>query len=270
MSLGLINRFLPLEQREQWNWKSLFAMLITVFGGLMIILGGSVGNIQQSNWYDFLFTYRIDWKSMGSEFTWSDAIGMGLTMFSNINLAIYMVCLRFMKNYGLKLSDEMVFLYQGGIVVVTFFIPSLVIDDWSIWLKLTGYDWFMFITFSILVYFAANWLNIIAIQALGPSTAGSILALRLVSTIIFSGIILHEWFKSIWQIFGCLIVMAAISYFIYIQNQIRKKAIQQMPIEQSEIQLEEIEVEEEESFSENVLNHKEQEEISKENNNNNK
>lgn len=221
LSLGIINRFLPESQREKWTVKSLVAMVVTVIGGLMIILGGSVEKPpagQSTNWYDFLLNYRIAWKSISSEMTTSDLIGIGITFISNCALAIYMVCLRFMKQAGLKMSEEGVYLYQEAILTCVFFIPALIVDDWHIWLTLKPYDWLIFVSFSVCIYVGGNIFNIIAIQALGPSTTGSIFALRLVSTIIFGGVLIGEWFKSVWQLVGSVIVISAVTYFLWVQN----------------------------------------------------
>jgi len=224
LSLGIVNRFVPENQREKWSWSSLLAMFVTVFGGLLIILGGAVEKKEKHEWYDFLLTYKIAWRSIRDEMTKSDVIGIIVTFISNCGLAVYMICLRFMKQAGLKMSEEGVYLYQEVILTTVFFIPALVVDDWSVWLTLSTYDWGVFVAFTICIYIAGNIFNIVSIQALGPSTTGSILALRLVSTIIFGGVLIGEWFKSIWQLVGSVIVMAAVTYFLVAQNKARNKA----------------------------------------------
>jgi drug/metabolite transporter (DMT)-like permease len=227
MSLFIVNRFVAGAQKEFWNWKSFASMALAVLGGAIIIIGGAVPNHPQRHWYDFFTHIELDFKLLERHsLSYLDILGMGLALFSSMCLSIYMIALRFMrKKYakGYTLSENSLFVVQQLTVVLVFFIPSILLEDWTSWKYLTWYGWLVFIAFSIFVYLVARALNIYSIQILGPATSGSMLAIRLIATIIFAEIFLKERLKSVWQVLGSIIVIIGVSLFIYNQNKERQR-----------------------------------------------
>ena len=114
----------------------------------------------------------------------------------------------------------------------------------SVWFYLTLKDWFVFVLFSLCNYLAANFLMLYAVHAIGASSTGSVLALRLISTIAFSGVVLGEWFVSIWQLLGSLVVMTSISYYLYCQSAVQKAEPEPEPETKAELETKEEEEEE--------------------------
>jgi len=207
--------------KESFGLKAWVSMIATVIGGLVIIIGSVVPKSEvEQPWYAFFYTYSIQWSAFADNITGWDALGISLSLISSVCLVWYMLCLRYMKQEehsgaSISVTGESLFILQLCVLAFTFLIPSLIVDDWTLWARLNTKDWLMFFGFTIFVYMLANHLNIFAISYLGASVVGSILALRLVSTIFFSIVILQESLKSIWQLLGSIIVLTSVSYFLY-------------------------------------------------------
>ncbi|KAG2374754.1 hypothetical protein C9374_010498 [Naegleria lovaniensis] len=219
--------FLRGHAKESFGLKAWVSMILTVIGGVVIIIGSVVEkSATPQPWYAFFYTYAIDWSSFSEHITWWDLLGISMSLVSSACLVWYMLCLRYMKQEEksniVTVTGENLFILQLFIMGFIFLIPSLIIDDWTLWTKLSPKDWIMFFCFTIFVFMLANHLNIFAISALGSSVVGSILALRLVSTIVFSILILQESLKTIWQLLGCILVLASVSYFMYTEYQQEK------------------------------------------------
>ncbi|KAF0984323.1 hypothetical protein FDP41_007500 [Naegleria fowleri] len=244
--------FLRGHAKESFGLKAWISMILTVIGGVVIIIGSVVKKSETPQpWYAFFYTYAINWSSFSEHITWWDLLGISMSLISSACLVWYMLCLRYMKQEEksniVTVTGENLFILQILVMGFIFLIPSVIVDDWTIWTKLSTKDWIMFFSFTIFVFMLANHLNIFAISTLGSSVVGSILALRLVSTIVFSILILQESLKSIWQLLGCLIVLTSVSYFMYTeyQQEKAKKKQEKMEIKEKSEEPNEIQMNEE-------------------------
>ncbi|EFC37211.1 predicted protein [Naegleria gruberi] len=219
------------NNKEKFGLKAGLTMVVTFVGGAIIIIGSIVPKSENVSlpWYSFIFTYQIDFNSISENITLWDLLGIASSIISSVCLVWYMLSLRYMKQEesqgnAVSVTGESLFILQLFILALTFVVPSLIVDDWTLWTRLNTKDWIMFFGFTIFVYMMANHLNIFAISMLGSTRVGSMLALRLISTIFFSILILQESLKSIWQLLGCIIVLASVSYFMYSESQQEKKS----------------------------------------------
>jgi drug/metabolite transporter (DMT)-like permease len=114
------------------------------------------------------------------------------------------------KTYGYLSDGEDSFLFLV-FSCSSLAIPAILIEDTTFWKKLTLIDWLMFISMSLLVNVGANMCNILSLSLVGASTTGSILAVRFISTIIFSWVVLGEGLKSFWQLLGFIMVVVSVS-----------------------------------------------------------
>jgi drug/metabolite transporter (DMT)-like permease len=218
-SFLIMNRFVPDEEKERWSWKYLVAMIITVIGSCMIIIGSAVNKTQdETKWYQFIYTVKLDWNKLGNGLTLSDGIGMMISFLATVLQAVYIMSMRFMKNAGVKMSDELLFGLQELTLVIVFIIPCAIIDDKTVWAHLNIMDWIMFFFSSLCVYLIANLTSIYAIRIGGPSLYGNVLAIRLVSAVLVSGFIVDEWLQSVYQFLGICIVISSVSYFLYVRS----------------------------------------------------
>ncbi|EFC39783.1 predicted protein [Naegleria gruberi] len=188
--------------KETFGLKAILSMIATFIGGAIIIIGSIVPKTD----------------------------GISSSIVSSCCLVWYMLSLRYMKQEEsqgntISVTGEKLFIYQLLILVFIFAVPSAIFDDWTLWARLNSKDWGMFFGFTILVYMMANGLNILAIGLLGSTKVGSIIALRLISTIVFSSLILQESLKSIWQLLGCIIVLLSVTYFMYTESEQEMKTV---------------------------------------------
>jgi drug/metabolite transporter (DMT)-like permease len=239
LTIFVMNRFLPEEQKERWNWKCFVVTIVTVFGGVLIVIGNAVPPSENTKWYSFLTTVKIDWNSIAQNLTMNDILGIGMTLFSSLCIVIYLLVIRFMKLNpdpdALKVSDETLYLLQEVSIVVSFIIPSLIMEDWTVLISLNWKDYLILALHGVLVDFGGNLLNIYSVRALGPTVTASMLPLRLITAIIVGYIILSESFKSIWQPLGAILVCVAVSFFMLIQYIDKKRSSQNSPIELKDI-----------------------------------
>lgn len=226
-------RHSPDGKLDSLSWRTFIALLFTIIGSVLIILGGIKTNTigQNDTYWSFLFNFDINLKKIGSDLTYRDYIGMSLAFLSTFLISVYMVTLRLcVTNKSCRSSawltdGENFFLFQNFATFITFIGPSLEFEDWSPWTRLTMSDWVIFFTFSILVVLVATLSSITAIQKLGAAAVGSSTSLRMVSAIVFSEIMLGESMQSAWQFLGSVIVLISVTAFLYWQRKLRQKFI---------------------------------------------
>ncbi len=226
----------PEGKMNRLTKRTFSALLFTVIGSILIILGGvrTTPRDQDEPWYSIIFNFEMDMGSLGRDLTRRDFIGMMLALASTFFISVYMIMLRLCKtNTSCKASawlteGENFFLYQNAATLFTFIVPSLMLEDWSHWLSLTLFDWFLFIMFSVLIMLVATLASIVSIQKLGPSTVGSTTSVRMISAIIFSGFMLGESLQSAYQVIGSLIVLVSVSLFLYWQNKQQQQQVKKV------------------------------------------
>ncbi len=196
------------KEETKFSIFRVLAVIVTVIGAVMIVLGGNA-----TSFFSFNLTM------LGSELTYQDAIGMMLSLLSSILLAANSVVLRFSsisKNELHKYSSETFYYLKKLVLAFGPLIPSLILEDWSAWLKLTLYQWLIFIAFSLLLNAVASYLQIYAIAKLGASTVMALQSIRLVASILFSMVFINEYLDNFLQVIGTLLVVVGV--FFYSRN----------------------------------------------------
>ncbi len=149
----------------------------------------------------------------------TDWIGIGLALFSTFCLALYMISVR--RTAEVNLPGEAVFVFQLiAILGVSLPLSLLLGEDWGRWLEIGVFDWFIFAAFFFGVLLGANMSQIIALRHLGAPRVSSLMAWRLVSTLILGGLLLGERLTSIWQVAGAVIVVLTLSWYLWQQRAI--------------------------------------------------
>ncbi len=219
---------------DRLTWKTFITLITTVIGCLLIILGGVHAEGHQQEWWQVFTNFTIQWQHLGSNLTEWDGIGIGIAVLSTIFYAGYMMLIKKLR-IAMEASNselifittgESLFLFQTVCVVAALVIPSSLIDDWTPWLHLSRYDWFMFFTYAIVLLLFAQLLSVISLQKLGATTVGNTIAIRLISAIIFSAIILKEQLQSMWQLIGSVIVLVSVTAFLILQSRQHKQFIE--------------------------------------------
>jgi drug/metabolite transporter (DMT)-like permease len=222
----LFLRNTPDGKMDSLNWRTFIALLFTIAGSVLIILGGiRTGQPGlDAKWWHFMTNFDMNWHNLGSNLTYRDFIGMILALMSTIFISIYMVMTRLCttdttcKSAAWLTSGENFMILQNAATAFIFIGPSLQLEDWSAWLRLSTMDWFVFFTNSFLVTLVATLSSIMAIQKLGPATVGSTTSARMVSAIVFSTLMLGETLQSAWQVVGSAVVLVSVTLFLYWQR----------------------------------------------------
>jgi drug/metabolite transporter (DMT)-like permease len=218
---------------DRLSWKTFIALLATIAGCVLIILGGTNDvKKEDAKWWEFLINFKVEWQSLGKGLTMYDAIGMGCAFLFVILLSSYMLMTQVLKTHNVHSASkvltqgENIYMFQSAAIALTYALPSIIMEDWSPWLKMTLKDWIMFSAFIIIVQLAAQLFMVLAIQKIGANTVGSTVSLRMVSAIIFSAILLDEELSSAWQVIGAVIVLISVSLFLYYQHKQQKQFIE--------------------------------------------
>jgi drug/metabolite transporter (DMT)-like permease len=223
---------------DKLSWKTFAALIATILGCVMIILGGipPEANLDRK-WWSFLVTFEIEWSALGKGLTVWDAVGMGCAFTFCILLSSYMLMTQVLKMYNAQSASkfltqgENLYVFQSAAVCLAFFLPSVIFEDWSPWLLMKGKDWLMFCLFILIVQFGAQYCIVFAIQRIGANTVGSTVSLRMVSAITFSAVVLGEGLSTIWQVVGAVVVLVSVSLFLYYQNVQQKRFLEQEKLE---------------------------------------
>lgn len=148
-------------------------------------------------------------------------------------LAAFMMLVR---ASALKVDGETQVLIQcAALFLVCLTISLICAERWSVWLELSFPTWFVFLVFAVLVLLCGNLLQTTAIRVLGPPTVSSLLALRLVSALVFGATFLQERFTSILQLIGVGVVIVTVTVFLIKRraDAIREAAAQQRALERT-------------------------------------
>jgi drug/metabolite transporter (DMT)-like permease len=212
------------NQQEKLTWQTFVALLATVIGSVLIIMGGVADNTD-TEWYRFFYNFSIDWSTLG--LTKWDYLGIALSIMASTCLAGYMILVKSLKTNGSAsavLTDgENMFIFQTCFIALILLIPSVLMEDWTLYSRLSLANWGYFMMFCVFVLLSANLISILCIQKLGATTVGSVLSIRMVSAIIFSAAILHEWLNTAWQVIGSVLVLVSVSVYLYWQQKQMKK-----------------------------------------------
>ncbi len=219
----------PEGRADRLTIRTFLAMVTTIVGSAFIILGGIHSEGESGvAWRYFITNFKIEFRTLGSDISTRDFMGMACALLANLCLAVYMIMVKTLKKANANSASKFLtegsgmLLFQTTSTSLFFMGPSLIFENWTPWLLMRVQDWCMLAAFIILVLLVAMLTSIFAIQRLGATTVGATVPIRLVSTIVFSLIILGETLQSVWQILGALIVLVSVTLFLYWQNEQHK------------------------------------------------
>lgn len=175
------------------------AITLSMIGGLLLIFGGlqdqpMVGLLTQSDW-----------------------IGLGLALLATFGIAAYMVIVKYGQRVGLPF--EAVYISQVGSIGVVVLILSLIFrEDWSPFLQVDWKSILVVLFYAVGMEIGVKMAHITVIRKLGAPMVSSLLAVRLVSAIIFSWMLLGERPESLLQWVGAGIVVLTITWYLSQQD----------------------------------------------------
>lgn len=150
-----------------------------------------------------------------------DWIGISLALASSVMLAFYMLLIR--RTANLDVPSQVILIFQITVVAAVSLPISLVLgEDWTQWTRIGTTDWLVVIGYILLVMIGANGLQISSLRHLGAPFVSSLMAWRLVSALLFAGLLLNERLTSPYQLLGVIIVMATITWYLWRQREVQK------------------------------------------------
>ncbi len=149
----------------------------------------------------------------------SDWIGIALATASALCLAIYMILVpRTVKH---AVPGEAVLLMQLVTLTITSTGVSLLIgEEWTRFATLTLADWMAFAAFVFGVLLGANLGQIVSLRRLGAPLVSSVMAWRLIATLVLAALLLGERLDSWWQALGAVIVLTTITGYLWRQGRV--------------------------------------------------
>lgn len=152
-----------------------------------------------------------------------DWIGIALAFTSSVALAGYMLVIR--GTTKTDLPGPIVWIFQMTMIAAFSLLLSLLMgEDWSQWAYIGASDWLVVMAYILLVAIGANGLQIAALRHLGAPFVSSLMAWRLVSALIFAGLLLGERLTSPVQFLGALIVLLTITWYLWKQQHVENKS----------------------------------------------
>ncbi|KAL9648889.1 hypothetical protein ABK040_003819 [Willaertia magna] len=113
----------------------------------------------------------------------------------------------------LDISPEDLFIIQKVLLFSWPIIPSVILEDWSVYKNLTAGKWVLLISFCLLNRLFAAVAEIYAAKEIGSGNYGIMFPLRIVIGLFLASLMLHEWIDNLFSIFGCLVVIVSIVVF---------------------------------------------------------
>ncbi|MCL4265277.1 MAG: DMT family transporter [Anaerolineae bacterium] len=193
--VALLSRVVLKEQLPRHTMK---ALTIALVGALLIV--------------------SSDWGPTAVSTHRHDLWGIFFAILSSISLAFYMIVTRrtahsHASGEGAS-SEGLLLVHLLALFTFSLLASLLVGEEWSQWRSLTPLDWLVFAGLSLGVLLGANLGQIRSIQHLGAPLVSSMMAIRLVSALLFAGLLLGERLTSVWQIAGAAIIIVTITWYL--------------------------------------------------------
>lgn len=159
----------------------------------------------------------IGQTGIGLVLTASDWLGIAMALISSVCLAFYMLLVpRTMQD---AVPGEAVFVVQLVTLSSSSALLSLALgEDWSRWTQIGMTDWLVFALFILGVLVGANLGQIWSLRQLGAPLVSSLMAWRLISTLLMAALLLGERLTSLWQGLGALIVLVTVTWYLWQQH----------------------------------------------------
>ncbi len=152
------------------------------------------------------------------QFSSTDIIGIVFAILGAIATALYLLSVRNAVKYS-ELSPMIMLGYQTAVIGVIALAVSLVLGE-SIepWKQLTSFDWAVVAIFAFVVVFGSTILQIFSLKYVSAPVVTSMMAWRLVITLLLGYLILGEKLESTTQIAGAVLVALTVTWYLWQQR----------------------------------------------------
>ena len=152
------------------------------------------------------------------QFRSADFLGIVFAIASAVSTALYLLSVRHTVKYS-EFSPLLILGFQTIIICGIAAIVSVLIgESLEPWRKLTLTDWGVVTIFSVIVVIGSNALQIFALKYVSAPAVSSMMAWRLVVTVVLAYFILGEKLETVTQIAGAILVAATVSWYLWLQR----------------------------------------------------
>eukprot|EP01117_Protostelium_nocturnum_P009237 TRINITY_DN3305_c0_g2_i1.p1 TRINITY_DN3305_c0_g2~~TRINITY_DN3305_c0_g2_i1.p1 ORF type:complete len:485 (+),score=118.26 TRINITY_DN3305_c0_g2_i1:153-1607(+) len=148
-----------------------------------------------------------------------DGVGLTLALASALFLALYMIFVKKCTTGPNAIpNEELLFFLTFPLVAIGGTFSFILEEKWEPWGHLTLGGWMALIGLTFGCNLCGNFLQVAAIKNIGAPMVSSCLAFRLISSLVFSQLIMREVLKSYFQMVGAFIVLTAITLYLWNQK----------------------------------------------------
>jgi drug/metabolite transporter (DMT)-like permease len=194
--VALLSRLVLREQLPRHTFK---ALSLCLFGALLMMMG-DLGDVARE-----------------TAVSRNDLLGIILAISSSIFLALYMIVTRRTAKHQAS-GESLIIVHLTSLFLFTAVASIIFGEDLQQWNQLQLKDWLAFGLFAFGVLLGANLAQIRSIQQLGAPLVSSMMASRLISTLLFAGLLLNERLSSGWQLLGGIIVFITLTWYLRQRN----------------------------------------------------
>ncbi len=190
--VALLSRLVLREQLPRHTFKALSLCLL----GALLMLLGNLGD-----------------AAVETAVSRNDLLGIILAISSSLFLAFYMIVTRRTAKHKAS-GESLIIVHLTSLFLFTAVTSLIFQEDWQQWTSLQFKDWLIFGLFALGVLLGANLAQIRSIQQLGAPLVSSMMASRLISALLFAGLLLNERLSSAWQLLGAAIIFVTLTWYL--------------------------------------------------------
>ncbi len=190
--VALLSRLVLREQLPRHTFKALSLCLI----GALLMMVGNLGDV-----------------TTGTAVLHTNWTGIALAIASTFFLALYMLVTKRTVKYNAS-GDSLLIVHLTSLFVFSGIGSAILGENWQKWQSLQRSDWLVFGVFAFGVLLGANLVQLRSIQQLGAPLVSSLMASRLISTLLFAGFLLNERLTSGWQLMGAGVVLVTLTWYL--------------------------------------------------------
>jgi len=147
-------------------------------------------------------------------------LGLGLAVISGMLLAVYMLFIKDAGKRGVN-AETLAFVQFASLGILMGTGSLLAGEQWGPWLSLPWQGILAYLVFAFGVLLLGTIVQNNALRHLGAPTYSTLQAMRLLSTIVYSWLLLGEGIDTLVQALGTLTVMTAITWYTMSQKKAR-------------------------------------------------
>ena len=190
--VALLSRLVLREQLPRHTFEALSLCLI----GALLMMVGNLGDV-----------------TTGTAVLHTNWTGIALAIASTFFLALYMLVTKRTVKYHAS-GDSLLIVHLTSLFVFSGIGSAILGENWQKWQSLQRSDWLVFGVFAFGVLLGANLVQLRSIQQLGAPLVSSLMASRLISTLLFAGFLLNERLTSGWQLMGAGVVLVTLTWYL--------------------------------------------------------